>query len=102
MPGDGLARGPPAIRKLAALTTGPARSSGIPCAMVLTLIARAPWRPGFLAPSLARVRRARELSLSVGRPGPHAFAVRTGIVRPRSEQRAFDSDTSTASRAQRS
>ncbi|CCE11990.1 hypothetical protein BRAS3843_900025 [Bradyrhizobium sp. STM 3843] len=38
MPGDGLAHGPPAEKKQAAVTTGPAGSSGIPCAMVLTLI----------------------------------------------------------------
>src|SRR5262249_28844073 len=38
------------IKKLAAVTTGQARSSGIPCAMVLTLIARSPRGPGFLAP----------------------------------------------------
>src|SRR5262245_5901377 len=50
MPGDGLAHGPPARKKQAAVTTGPARSSGIPCATVLTLISRSPWGPGFLAP----------------------------------------------------
>jgi hypothetical protein len=38
------------IEKLAAVTTGSAKSSGIPCAMVLTLISRSPWEPGFLAP----------------------------------------------------
>ena len=37
MPGDGLAHGPPAKRKLAAVTTGSAGSPGIPCAMVLTV-----------------------------------------------------------------
>jgi|SRR5690348_3033702 len=37
MPGDGLTHGPPAKEKLAAKTTGAAGSSGIPCAMVLTL-----------------------------------------------------------------
>jgi hypothetical protein len=46
------------IEKLAADTTGSAKSSGIPCAMVLTLIARSPWEPGFLAPI------ARELIIS--------------------------------------
>jgi hypothetical protein len=50
MPGDGLTHGPPAEKKLAAKTTGSAESSGIPCAMVLTLISRSPWGPGFLAP----------------------------------------------------
>jgi hypothetical protein len=37
-------------KKLAAVTTGSAKSSGIPCAMVLTLISGSPWEPGFLAP----------------------------------------------------
>jgi hypothetical protein len=37
-------------KKQAAVTTGSAKSSGIPCAMVLTLISRSPWGPGFLAP----------------------------------------------------
>jgi hypothetical protein len=36
----------------------------------------------FLPPSLACVRNACELGLSVGRPGPHDFAVRRGIARP--------------------
>jgi hypothetical protein len=45
-------------KKLAAVTTGSAESSGIPCAMVLTLIARSPWEPGFLTPI------ARELIIS--------------------------------------
>jgi len=36
--------------KLAAVTTGSAKSSGIPCTMVLTLISRSPWEPGYLAP----------------------------------------------------
>jgi len=59
--------------KLAADTTGPAEPSGIPCAMVLTFMARSPQEPGFLAP-VARKIISRELGLSVGRPGPHAFA----------------------------
>jgi hypothetical protein len=49
--------------------------------MVLTLIARSPWEPGFLAPIARCVRHACELGLSVGRPGPHAFAVRDVIAR---------------------
>ena len=65
--------GPPAKSKQAAVTTGPAESSGIPCTMVLTLIARSPWEPGFVAP-IAREIITRELGLSVGRPGPHALA----------------------------
>jgi hypothetical protein len=45
-------------KKLAAVTTGSAGSSGIPCAMVLTLIARSPRGPGFLAPVVARSSHA--------------------------------------------
>jgi hypothetical protein len=59
--------------KLAADTTGSAESSGIPCAMVLTLMARSPREPGFVAAVVARLVTAR-LDLSVGRPGPRAFA----------------------------
>jgi hypothetical protein len=66
--------GPRAYKKHGEGTTGSAESSGIPCAMVLTLIARSPWGPGFLAPITRSVRHASELGLSVGRPGPHAFA----------------------------
>src|SRR5690349_24297132 len=48
--------------------------------MVLTLIARSPWEPGFLAP-IAALTSSAQLGLSVGRPGPHAFAVRGCLVR---------------------
>jgi hypothetical protein len=68
-------------KKLAAVTTGSARSSGIPCAMVLTLITRSPWGPGFLAPIIGEII-SRQLGISVGMPGPHAFAVRISAVRP--------------------
>jgi hypothetical protein len=68
--------------KQAAVTTGSAKSSGIPCAMVLTLIARSPRGPGLIAPVIARLVTAR-FGLSVGRPGPHAFAVRVSVVRLR-------------------
>jgi len=50
MPGEGLTHGPPAEKKQAAVTTGSAGSSGIPCAMVLRLIRDLPGEPGFLAP----------------------------------------------------
>jgi hypothetical protein len=42
-------------------------------------------RGALLPPSLAD--RDRKLSLSVGRPGPHAFAVRTSAVRPHESAR---------------
>jgi hypothetical protein len=44
--------------KQAAATTGSTGSSGLPCAMVLRLIARSPRRPGFLAPVISSVRHA--------------------------------------------
>ena len=53
--------------------------SGLPCAMVLRLIARSPRGPGLIAPVASR--SFCSLSLSVGRPGPHAFAVRNGSAR---------------------
>ena len=74
-------------KKQAAVTTGSAETAGIPCAMVLRLMARSPRRPGFLAPVVGSVRHASQLGLSVGRPGPHAFAVRNGHLRPRWPQR---------------
>jgi hypothetical protein len=45
--------------------------------MVLRLIPRSPWRPGFLA-TIASVMRKhhRQLDASVGASGPHGFAVR--------------------------
>ena len=58
MPGEGLTHGPRAMKKHGEGTTGSAGSSGIPCAVVLRLIARSPRRPGFLAPVAARSSRA--------------------------------------------
>ena len=59
-------------KKQAAVTTGSAGSSGIPCAMVLTLIARSPWRPGFFAPIIGKII-SHQFDTSVGVSGPHAF-----------------------------
>jgi len=67
--------------KLAADTTGSAESSGIPCAMVLTLMARSPREPGFVAPVVARLVTAR-LDLSVGKARTTRFCVRFSAVRP--------------------
>ena len=60
--------------KLAAVTTGSARSSGIPCAMVLTLISRSPWGTGLSCPHRPHRSSRCGLSASVGAPGPHDFA----------------------------
>ena len=86
MPGDGLTHGPPATKKQVAVTTGQAGSTGIPCAMVLTLMSRSPWGPGSLAPM------AREI---ISRTWPQRrearttrFCVRIGAVRPREQNRA--------------
>ena len=54
----------------------------IPCAMVLRLMARSPRCPGFLATVAPRETSREKLDPSVGRSGPHAFAVRAGIARP--------------------
>jgi hypothetical protein len=48
MSGEGLTHGPPADKKLAAVTTDSAKSSGISCAMVLRL-PRGPGLPPLLA-----------------------------------------------------
>jgi hypothetical protein len=63
----------------AAVTTGLAGSTGIPCAMVYGLYRALPGDRAFLPPSSAR--STRKLSLSVGRPGPRDFAVRVRHVR---------------------
>jgi hypothetical protein len=69
-------------KKQEPVTTGSAKSSGLPCAMVLRLPARSPRGPGSLAPVIPEKLASQELSASVGAPGPHAFSVRVGIVRP--------------------
>jgi hypothetical protein len=64
----------------AAVTTGVAGSTGIPCAMVLRLIRDLPGVPGFLATVALRVI-ATKLDTSVGVSGPHDFAVRVRHAR---------------------
>jgi hypothetical protein len=78
-------------------TTGSAESSGIPCAMVLTLISRSPWGPGLIAPI------TREIIISRTWPQRRdarttRLGVRVSIVRPRA-QGTRDAIASTASRA---
>ena len=58
------------------------RHSGIPCATVLRLMAGSPRCPGFLATVAPRETSRGKLDPSVGRSGPHAFAVRAGLARP--------------------
>jgi hypothetical protein len=50
MPGDGLTHGPPATKNAGGSPTG-LPATGIPCAMVLTLISRSPRGTGLIAPS---------------------------------------------------
>jgi hypothetical protein len=52
------------------------KTSGIPCAVVLTLMACSPWEPGFLAP-IAREIIICTLDTSVGVSGPHDFTSAT-------------------------
>jgi len=75
MPGEGLTHGPRAKKMHAAVTTGSAKSSGIPCAMVLRLIARSPRGPGSFAPVIGEII-SRQLDTSVGVSGPHVLIVR--------------------------
>ena len=67
-------------KKQAAVTTGSARSTGIPCAMVLTVSFVLSPGTGLSCPRRPRDDLAT-LSLSVGRPGPYDFAVRACHVR---------------------
>jgi hypothetical protein len=57
-----------------------AERSGIPCAIVLRLIAGSPRRPGFDCLRHLKVMTLR-LDPSIGGPGPHAFAVRADALR---------------------
>jgi hypothetical protein len=60
------------------------RTTGLPCATVLTVSFVLPGDRAFL-PRRSRASQARELSISVGMPGPHDFAVRVRISRPRKD-----------------
>jgi hypothetical protein len=66
-------------RKHTVVTTGGAGSSGLPCAMVLTVTSWSPRGPGSFAPVVRGL--LHDLSASVGAPGPHDFAVRVSAAR---------------------
>jgi hypothetical protein len=69
-------------KKQAAVTTGKAGSTGIPCAMVLTVSFAISPGTGLSCPRRLRdAKHHRKLGLSVGRPGPRDFIVRIGHVR---------------------
>ena len=63
----------------AAGTTGLADRPALP-ARCLTVYTRSPWGPGLFAPITRgqRLRHARRLDLSIGRPGPRDFTVHQG------------------------
>src|SRR5689334_14545215 len=66
-------------KKQAAVTTGAAVSTGIPCAMFDGLYALS-LETGLIA-SIVRAthKRRREVHASTGAPGPHDFTVRIGL-----------------------
>jgi hypothetical protein len=63
------------------------QTSGIPCAMVLTVYVVLSSGTGLSCPRRL-VDHPAKLSASVGAPGPHAFTVRLGIVRRRDTRAA--------------
>ena len=81
-------------KKQAAVTTGSARTSGIPRAMVLTAASCSPWCAGLVSHHRLADHHPR-LDPSVGESGPHDLAVRT-------TSHVRRCDTSIASRAQHS
>jgi hypothetical protein len=85
--------------KQAAVTTGSAKSSGIPCAMVLTLIARSPWETGFLAPITRERRKLARLASASG--GQDHTPSRPHRRRSSARMIARAAKASTASRAPR-
>jgi hypothetical protein len=78
-------------KKHAAVTTGSAEITGIPCAMVLTVSFALSPGTGLSCPRHLRII-IRRLDASVGASGPRDFAVRAGVAR------LFDTITSIASR----
>src|SRR5581483_8984586 len=76
MPGEGLTHGPPANKMQAAGTTGAADQPAFP-ARCLTAYTSSPRGPALLPPS--PTDHHHQLGLSVGRPGPYDFAVRTAL-----------------------
>ena len=81
MPDAGRTHGPPATKKQAAVTTGKAGTTGIPCTMVLTAAPCSPRGSGLVGPRRSRRNVSRELDPSVGGSGPHGLAVRPRLTR---------------------
>ena len=78
MPGVRCTRSRVRKKKAHALaTTGTPKTSGIPCAMVLTVSFALSSVTGLFCHRRRRdAKHHRQLSASVGAPGPHDFAVR--------------------------
>jgi hypothetical protein len=89
----------PACRKKHAAEPQVSQTTGLPCAMVLTLIRDLPGVPGLLATVVHEII-TRELSASVGAPGPHDFTS-APMLFVRSRNACCNIDASTASHAQR-
>ena len=76
---------PACVKKARGRTTGTGGSTGLPCAMVLTVsFALFPVTGLFCHRRFAII--VAKLSASVGAPEPHDFAVRKDIARPREDR----------------
>jgi hypothetical protein len=82
-PGAGRARGPAAKQKAGGSHHRFGRAVRPSLRDGFNGVLRAPRGPGFLAP--VANRSFRSLGISVGIPGPHDFAVRVDITRPRKD-----------------
>jgi hypothetical protein len=82
-PGAGRARGPPAEKKQAAVTTGPAEHARPSLRDGLAAYTRSPWGPAVLPPSSAR--RTSIAANLASAPGcqDHAISPSHQVVRPR-------------------
>ena len=95
MPGAGLTHGPPATKKQAAVTTGSAETTGIPCATVLTAYTCSPRCTGLFSHRRPRERLARswipasgDRDHTISPSASHAarLATRIASIAPRSQR----------------
>jgi len=85
MPGARCARSRVCSKKSTRVSNhGHTGTPGIPCTMVLTVSFVISPVTGLFCHRHSR-RCLHELSASVGAPGPHDFAVRCNIIRPRND-----------------
>src|SRR5215831_3463130 len=80
MPGAGCTHGPPAEKKQAAVTTGQPKQPAFPAQWFYGLYVISPGT-GLVCPRRTQRASRCELGLSVGRSGPHDFAVHISIAR---------------------